>query len=83
MVVSQNHENILKRDEKKCRGIKNDRLEKYGTCFEYQEKETRLLWTCKRASFPTKKVLEVRWMENEAEEGEERVGQATVQCEGT
>ena len=54
MVVSQNHENILERDEKKCRGIKNDRPEKYGTCYEYQEKETGLLWTCKNASFPTK-----------------------------
>ena len=29
-------------------------LKKYGTCYEYQEKETGLLWTCKNASFPTK-----------------------------
>ena len=27
VVVSQNHESILERDEKKCRGIKNDRPE--------------------------------------------------------
>ena len=29
-------------------------LKKYGTCYDYQEKETGLLWTCKKASFPTK-----------------------------
>ena len=85
MVVSQNHENILERDEKQCRGIKNDRSEKYGTCFEYQEK---------KASFPTKvsvggqgewkkrqrtKKKELDWQRERDDENE----YGTVQCEGT
>ena len=44
----------LEKRKKECRGIKIDCPEKYGTSFEYQEKETGLLWTCKKASFPTK-----------------------------
>ena len=58
--------------------IIDDRPEKYGTSFEYQEKETGLLWTCKKASFPKKiSVGGQGGTEKEAEGEEERVGLAT------
>ena len=75
-------------------GIKNDRPEKYGTCFEYQEKETGLLWTCKKAGFPTKirvggqggwekrqrtKKKELDWQRERDDENE----YGTAQCKGT
>ena len=72
----------------------NDRLEKYGTCFEYQEKETGQLWTCKKVSFPTKisvgghggwkkrqrtKKKKLDWQRERDDENE----YGTVQREGT
>ena len=69
-------------------------LKKYGTCFEYQEKETGLLWTCKKASFPTKISVggqggwkkrlrtnkkELDWQRERDDENK----YGTIQCEGT
>ena len=69
-------------------------LKKNGTCFEYQENETDLLWTCKKASFLRKtsvggqgrwkkrqrtKKRELDWQRERDEENE----YGTVQCEGT
>ena len=53
------------------------RPEKYETYYEYQEKETGLLWTYRKASFPTKISVggQGGW-KKEAEDEEERVGLA-------
>ena len=69
-------------------------LKKYGTCFEYQEKETDLLWSCKKASFPTKISVgrqggwkkRQRTKKKELDRQRERDDEnenGTVQCEGT
>ena len=53
--------------------------------FEYQEKETGLLWTCKKASFPTK--ITVGWKKRQRTKKKELDWQCerdgTAQCEGT